>query len=67
VNARHSACLETARKALQAAQDAFACGTSMEYVALDLRLAMEAMGEIVVRVDVEDILGAIFSQFCIGK
>jgi len=67
VNARHSACLETARKALLAAQDAFACGTSMEYVALDLRLAMEAMGEIVGRVDVEDILGAIFSQFCIGK
>jgi len=67
VNARHSACLETARKALLAAQDAFASGTSMEYVALDLRLAMEALGDIVGRVDVEDILGAIFSQFCIGK
>ena len=67
VNARHSACLETARHALLAAQAAFASGISMEYVTLDLRLAMEALGDIVGRVDVEDILGAIFSQFCIGK
>jgi len=67
VNARHSALLETARSALHAALTEFARGTSMEYVALDLRLAMEALGDIVGRVDVEDILGAIFSQFCIGK
>ena len=67
VNARHKACLETARSALSASMEAFVRGTSVEYVALDLRLAMEALGDIVGHVDVEDILGAIFSQFCIGK
>lgn len=67
VNARHQACLEKAHAALTAAMAEFATGSSPEFVALDLRLALEALGDIVGRVDVEDILGAIFSQFCIGK
>ena len=33
----------------------------------DLRLATRALGMIVVNVDVEEILGSIFSDFCIGK
>ncbi len=67
VNARHQACLERARSAMAAALGELSSGASMEFVALDLRLAMEALGDIVGRVDVEDLLGAIFSQFCIGK
>jgi tRNA modification GTPase len=67
VNARHQACLERARSAMAGALGEFSGGASMEFVALDLRLAMEALGDIVGRVDVEDVLGAIFSQFCIGK
>jgi tRNA modification GTPase len=67
VNARHKAALETARDALTAALAEFAAGSSAEFVALDLRLALEALGNIVGRVDTEDLLGVIFSQFCIGK
>lgn len=67
VNARHQACLERARNAMEAAMAEFSKGASVEFVALDLRLALEALGDIVGRVDVEDVLGAIFSQFCIGK
>ena len=33
----------------------------------DLRLATRYLGTIVGKVDVEEILGSIFSDFCIGK
>ena len=33
----------------------------------DLRLAARALGRIVGRIDVEDLLDVIFAEFCIGK
>lgn len=39
----------------------------LELRAEHLRLASEQLGRITGRIDVEDILGTIFSQFCIGK
>ena len=43
--------------------------TSEEFdkAAEDLRLATRYLGMIVGKVDVEEILGSIFSDFCIGK
>ncbi len=38
-----------------------------ELVAEDLRLAVRALGRVTGRVDVEDVLDAIFREFCIGK
>ena len=67
INARHQACLQRARAALGAGRAALAAGTSAEFVALDLREALDAVGEIVGVVDTEEILGKIFSTFCIGK
>ncbi|TFG59226.1 MAG: hypothetical protein E4H32_10460 [Nitrospirales bacterium] len=40
---------------------------SAEWVALELRVALQAMGEIVGTVTNEDILDQIFREFCIGK
>lgn len=40
---------------------------SLEIVAEELRLASDCLGRLSGRVDVEDILGSIFAQFCIGK
>lgn len=39
----------------------------LDLMAEDIRLAMRALGKITGRVDVEDLLDVIFSDFCIGK
>jgi tRNA modification GTPase len=39
----------------------------IELRAEDLRRATYALGRITGRVDVEDLLGQVFSRFCIGK
>ena len=45
----------------------FQCAVETELKAEDLRLAGRALGRITGRVDVEDVLDVIFSEFCIGK
>ena len=67
INARHQDCLRRARAGIEAAREALQAGRSPEFVALDLRLTLDALGEVVGGVDAEDILGRIFSTFCIGK
>ena len=42
-------------------------GEGEELTAEELRLAADALGRLLGRVDVEDILDVIFSKFCIGK
>lgn len=62
-HARHRAGLEQAVAALERAGMAGEAALAAE----DLRLAATALGRLTGRVDVEDILDAIFSRFCIGK
>jgi len=40
---------------------------TLELVAMDLRIAANAVGEIVGKTTTEDLLDSIFSAFCIGK
>ncbi|MFP4502702.1 MAG: tRNA uridine-5-carboxymethylaminomethyl(34) synthesis GTPase MnmE [Candidatus Hydrogenedentota bacterium] len=42
-------------------------GQSPEFLAFDLREALDALGEITGETTPDDLLGRIFSQFCIGK
>ena len=43
------------------------CGQQLELFAEELRLAQDALGEITGAFSADDLLGVIFSQFCIGK
>ena len=67
INARHRDCLRRAFASCEAAKKAMAAGHSLEYVAVDLQQALQAVGEILGAVDVEQILDSVFGQFCIGK
>lgn len=60
---RHRAALEDCRAALLRIGNV----TAVELRAEDLRLAVRSIGRITGRVDVEDILDAVFRDFCIGK
>jgi tRNA modification GTPase len=60
------------RQLLQEAADALRRSVSMtgageELVAQELRTAAQCLGRLLGRVDVEDVLGVIFQEFCIGK
>lgn len=67
INARHQDALQRARSALESTLTALREGLGLELVALDLRIAAAAIGEIVGKTTTEDLLDAIFSQFCLGK
>lgn len=68
INARHQQSLVHARDALRAALKLLAASANNpELAAIDLREALDALGEIPGKVDTEDLLGVIFSSFCIGK
>jgi len=59
--------LKEANRRFLAAGSLFCQGHSAELVAEELRLAQEHLGEITGAVGSDDLLGEIFSQFCIGK
>lgn len=61
---RHLLALGRAADHLDAARQA---GKQLEFFAEELRLAHEALGEITGEFTADDLLGVIFSQFCIGK
>ena len=63
---RHRLGIEETLKALTPVAAATA-SMPLELVAEDLRAAAAALARITGRIDVEDVLGAIFSRFCIGK
>lgn len=67
VNARHQSCLRRALEGIQVGRKQLGEGASPEFAAVDLRLALDAIGEVAGKVDVEDLLGEIFGRFCIGK
>lgn len=67
INSRHQEALTRARAATQQTLDALRGDLTLELVAMDLRIAVNAVGEIVGKTTTEDLLDSIFSQFCIGK
>ena len=67
INSRHQDALTRARVATQRTLDVLRAGETLELAAGELRIAVNAVGEIVGKTTTEDLLDSIFSQFCIGK
>jgi len=67
INSRHQDALKRGSASLRLALEALRGNASLEFVALDLRQGIAAVGEIVGKTTTEDLLDAVFSQFCIGK
>jgi tRNA modification GTPase len=67
-NQRHLQELSTAKKALMDAAEGLQQNLSGDLISLHLREAIRSIGNITGEVELDrDILGAIFSKFCIGK
>ena len=67
-NQRHHEALQTADKALAQVEAALSKSeVAAEFVSLDIRGALGALQDIIGVTHSEDILGLIFSKFCIGK
>lgn len=64
---RHRAGLTSGLESLKAALAGLDDGVGAELVAEDVRLATRSLDALLGTVGVEDVLGAVFSQFCIGK
>jgi tRNA modification GTPase len=67
INSRHEDALRRARAAAERALAALRDDAGLELAAFDLRVTVNAVGEIVGKTTTEDLLDSIFSQFCIGK
>jgi tRNA modification GTPase len=64
---RHRAALAQAADALAAARESALAAMPPEIVAVDLTLAADALATITGVISSEDLLDAIFREFCIGK
>ena len=66
-NARHFEALSNARNSLEAVKNGLKGETPSDLVAIDVRQSLQHLGLITGAVHADDILGHIFSHFCIGK
>ena len=64
---RHKVALEKAAESLFRARDGLSKGLPPELAALEIREALDALGEITGRTTTKDVLERIFAKFCIGK
>ena len=67
INSRHQDALKRARVATITTIEGLRADHNLELVAMELRIAVNAVGEIIGKTSTEDLLDSIFSQFCIGK
>lgn len=67
INSRHQDALRRARESVARGEVALQTNLTLELVAVDLRMAVHAVGEIVGKTTTDDLLDSIFSQFCLGK
>ncbi len=67
INQRQAAALTRAKASLQQVQETIAHQLPLDFWTIDLRSAIQALGEILGEDVTESVLDRIFSRFCIGK
>ena len=66
-NSRHYEALTGADESLQTVLTGMESGITSDFIAMDIRRALQHLGEITGEVSTDDLLGNIFGRFCIGK
>jgi tRNA modification GTPase len=66
-NIRHYEALKKASEALTNVSEGMEQGITGDFLAIDIRKALHHLGEITGSISTDDLLGNIFSKFCIGK
>lgn len=66
-NARHYEALRQTQTALEKALEGLETNVTGDFIAMDIRQAMFELGQITGDISTDDLLGNIFSKFCIGK
>jgi tRNA modification GTPase len=66
-NLRHLEALQKASESLEQAKTGLETNITGDFVAMDIRQAMFHLGSITGDISTDDLLGNIFSKFCIGK
>ena len=66
-NARHFEALQKAYESLDDVLKGMDSGITSDFIAMDIRRSLQFLGEITGEISTDDLLGNIFSNFCIGK
>jgi tRNA modification GTPase len=66
-NTRHLEALQQARSSITAVREGLANAITPDLLTVEIRNALHHLGEITGEITTDEILGAIFSRFCIGK
>lgn len=66
-NARHFEALQKADESLNDVLNGMDSGITSDFIAMDIRRSLQFLGEITGEISTDDLLGNIFSNFCIGK
>ncbi len=66
-NMRHYEAFSKAHNAIQSVKNGLETGISGDLLAIDIRQSLHYLGEITGEITTDDLLGNIFSKFCIGK
>jgi tRNA modification GTPase len=66
-NSRHLDALKHALSAIESTHKGLETGLPSDLLTVDIRTALHYLGEITGEITTEEILGAVFSRFCIGK
>ena len=67
INERHYSCLNKVKESIENVKKNIANKSKTDLLAMDIKYALNHLGEITGEITNDEILGNIFSKFCIGK